>query len=151
MTFTPSNSSGHGVPKVFWVTVRYFGTCTFNGVTQTFNMLSGSINSMTATYDTVRGQQNYPTLLLYFGNPSPTAGTYVITIGGAVSNNSELGLMYLPDGHIGCTATGSNGNPQSATVTLSNGMMNISATGILVQNSYAGVSGTLDFNIYYPL
>ena len=109
---------------------------TYNGVTTGYNDTTTGLGVLVS----VDAKGNYLSVI-FFSHPS-ASGTYVVTDGSAIPNNSVQIQMYVYTGSAGeiYTSTGKAGDQLDLTVT--NGKLKVSFTGITLSYGSGTATGS---------
>ena len=120
------------------------GSWTLKGTTYNTTACVNSGSSLAAS--DISGSTVAGLTVIFYGTVPTTSGTYTVNRTPASAGQIEVSVGLNGSGYI---STGSNGL-QTVSVTVSNGKVSISGTGITVANSQAGLasdSTNVTFNI----
>jgi hypothetical protein len=126
------------------------GSWTFKSTTYSTTICVGDPGQLSASNGNASNNNTYSMLYVYFYTAAlpTTAGTYTVAYGNAPNSASQVGIELTTGGNANdYSSTGGNGT-QTVSVTVSNGKVSISGSGIMMYNTVnPSDSSALNFNI----
>jgi hypothetical protein len=126
------------------------GSWTFKGTTYNTTTSAVSGGDFGVTNVSTSNQSSYGGLTFSFFNSTPTTGGTFTVVNGVPASATQVAIAATTGGAAGNVygSTGGNGSNQTVAVTVSNGKLSVSGSGIEMYNvNNASDSSAINFNI----